>query len=197
MKMARLNKISSVILSRRRRIQLESQLSDLLIWLSSSLKSGLSLPQAFQLAAEEIPEPLGRELKLIVARMEQGMILEESLLVSERRLKIADFSLWVHSIVLLRQVGGNFVAHFETLAQVFRQRTQVSGKVRLMAAQGLMQGNLLALMPLGLCAGLYFLSPDFLQPLFTSPQGWMIVALILFLGLGGWLWMRQLARVKI
>lgn len=133
----------------------------------------------------------------MVLKLEQGMMLEEALLVMERDLKLPDFSLMVHSIVLLRQVGGNFVAHFENLAKILQQRNQVSNKVRLMVSQGLMQGNLLALMPLALGLGLYFLSPEFFAPFFEHPSGWPLLVLILFLDFGGWFWMRKLAKVKV
>lgn len=141
--------------------------------------------------------PLGEELKGMVLRVEQGMTLEESLLVMERAMRLKDFSLLVHSIVLLREVGGNFVAHFENLAKILRQRHQVSNKVRLMVAQGLMQGNLLAFLPLILGLGLYFLSSEFFAPFFEHPQGPILLVFVFLLDLGGWLWMRKLAKVKV
>ena len=181
----------------RRRQKIQKQIGDLFSWLGSAMKAGLSFPQGLQTAAEEIPSPLKEELQMILERVKIGKTLEDSLLISERALKLPDFSLMVYSVILLRQVGGNFVSHFENLGTILRERQEVSEKISLLTSQGLMQGAMLGLMPLGLGLGLFFLSPAFLSPLWETAMGWVVLGMIVSLDLGGYLWMRSLAKVKI
>lgn len=161
------------------------------------MKASLSLPKALELACIEMPWPLKEELENILGRVKTGQTLEESLLKSARLLDIADFSLFVDSVVLLRQIGGNFVEHFENLSQILRERQKVTEKIRTVTSQGKVQGNFLALLPFLLGAALMVLSPDYLTPLWQSPLGWVFSALVLLLDIGGWLWIQKWAKVEI
>lgn len=183
---------------RKKEIQkIEEELSGSFTTIANAMKSGLSLPQALQIVGQEKNSPLAEELRFVLDRVRLGLSLEEALLESEKKLKIGDYSLMVHSIVLLRQIGGNFVAHFEKLAGILREREKVSGKIRLYTTQGLTQGILLGVMPLGLGFGISLIAPDFLAPLWQTPLGWILTLLIFSLDVGGYLWMRRLARVSV
>lgn len=181
----------------RRKRKIEKELGDFFQWLANCLKANLGLPTALELAAKEIPPPLGEEVQIILDRVKMGKKLDEALLASEQELKIPDFSLMVYSIIILREVGGNFIVHFEDLAKVLRERERVSEKVRSLTFQGLFQGVLLACLPFFLGVALFILSPEFLKPLWETKAGWMIVMAVVILDLGGLFWMKRMARIEI
>lgn len=176
---------------------MKTDLGDLYLWLANGLRAGLNLPQAFELAAGEMEPPLGTKLKGVLERMERGLSLEESLLLAEKEIRHPDFSMLVYSILLLKQAGGNFVAHFEKLEQILRERARVSEKIGLLTAQGRMQGTFLSLMPPALGAALFFLQPGYLSALWETAGGWTVLALIVLMDLGGWLWMHRWAKIAI
>lgn len=177
--------------------KIEKDLPDCFAWMANAMKAGLSLPQALHLTASEISSPLKEELQAILARVEMGETLEESLLKGERRLSLPDFSLMVQSIILLRQVGGNLVEHFENLAEILRERQKVSEKIQTLISQGRLQGHILSLLPLLLGLVLYFLSPDYLAPLWETRLGWGVLALVFILDFGGWLWIQKFSKIEI
>ncbi len=181
----------------KRRTKIETQFPDFIGWLIQAMKAGLTLPKALELASKEMPRPIREELENILDRVKTGQTLEESLLKSALRLKIPDYSFFVHSVAVLRQIGGNFVEHFEGLARILRERQKVSAKIKTATAQGKVQGNFLALLPFFLGFSLSFLSPDFLAPLWQTPLGWFCAALILLLDIGGWLWVQRWAKVEV
>lgn len=181
----------------RFRKKIEENLIDGFSMMANAMKSGLSLPQSLQMVAKEGPEPLNQEIGSALERMKLGVSLEEALVVSEKKIKSSDFSLMVHSILILRQIGGNFVVHFEKLTKILRERERVSQKIRVLTAQGLSQGVILGMLPIVLGLGLWFLSPEYIAPLWESPLGWFIIILIFSLDLGGYLWMRKMAKVEI
>lgn len=172
-------------------------LPDCFTMIANAMKSGLSLPQALQIASLEGPSPLNEELKSILEKVKLGRSLEEALLAHESQLRLSDFSLMVHSIIILSQIGGNFVLHFENLARILRERQKVTSKIQLLTAQGLSQGVILGLLPVGLGVSIYFLSPDFISPLWETPLGFLTIGFIFILDFGGWLWMKQLAKIEI
>ncbi|MDO8526785.1 MAG: type II secretion system F family protein [Deltaproteobacteria bacterium] len=177
--------------------KIEAGLADGFTLMANAMKAGLGFSQALQMASTDAPWPLNEEIHSILERMKLGWSLEESFLEAEARLKIPDFSLMVQSILILRQIGGNFVAHFENLSRILRERERVSAKVRLLTAQGLSQGVILGLLPLVLGLALFFLSPEFVAPLWQTPLGWIAMVLILALDAGGYLWMKKMSKVEI
>lgn len=177
--------------------KIEERLPDCFTMIANAMKSGLSFPQALEIIAQEIEGPLGAVFQEILSKIKMGESLEEVLLRVEKRLGLPDFSLMVHSIVILRKMGGNFVVHFEKLSQIIRERQKVSGKIRLLTTQGMTQGAILSLLPLGLGLALYFIAPEFLSPLWSHWSGWLCVSLVLLLDAGGYLWMRHMSQIKI
>ncbi len=182
---------------KRYNIAIEEALPHCFTIIANAMKAGLPLIQSLQIASREAHPPLAKELQEILEKVSLGRSLDEALLLSEGRLKIPDFSLMVHSIVTLRQIGGNFVVHFENLARILRERERVSAKIRLLTTQGTTQATILGLMPFGLSLILYFLSPEFVSPLFETPLGWLTIFLVLILDGIGFLWINQLSKIEI
>lgn len=177
--------------------KIEEELPSSFAMMANAMKAGLSLSQALQTVGEDPGSAFGEEIHGVLERVRLGAGLEDALLASAKKLRIPDYSLMVHSIVLFRAIGGNFVAHFEKLASILRERQRVTEKISLHTAQGLTQGLLLGCMPLALGLGLCFIAPGFLNPLWESPLGLLFSLLILLLDLGGYLWMRKMARVSV
>lgn len=184
-------------MKRRQRKQIEEALPDFFTMLANAMKAGLSFPKALQMAGTEGPSPLREEFQGVLEKVRLGWSLEEALLQKEAALRIPDFSLMVHSVLVLRQIGGNFVPHFEKLSAVLREREKISSKIGLLTAQGMTQGVVVGLMPPALFLALFFLSPEFVAPLWETPPGWLAALLIAALDLGGFFWMLRLAKVDV
>ncbi|MDP2600316.1 MAG: type II secretion system F family protein [Deltaproteobacteria bacterium] len=181
----------------RRKKKIEAGLADCFVLIANAMKAGLGLQQALKLAGEEGPWPLNEEFSLVLEKTKLGHTLDEALSDTERKLNIPDFSLMVHSVILLRGIGGNLASHLENLSKILRERQKVTAKVGLLTAQGMTQGVILAVMPFVLGLVLHFLSPDFIAPLFAHPLGWLSLAAVVILDCGGYFWMRHMAKVTI
>lgn len=177
--------------------KIETALPDCFVLIANAMKAGLGLQQAMKIAGEEGPWPLNEEFAQILEKIKLGHALDEALSDTEKKLNIPDFSLMAHSIILLRGIGGNLVSHLENLANILRERQKITGKVRLLTTQGMVQGVILAVMPFVLGLVLRFLSPDFMSPLFSHPLGWAAIVVVAILDLGGWFWMRHLSKVTV
>ena len=176
---------------------LEKSLPDCFVLIANAMKAGLGLQQAMKIAGEEGPWPLNEECSLILEKTKLGFTLDQAFLDAEKRLSIPDFSLMVHSIVLLRGIGGNLVSHLENLSAILRERQKITAKAKLLTAQGMTQGVILGVMPFVLGLSLWFLSPEFIEPLFLHPWGWAAMAVIAVLDIGGYFWMKKMGRVRI
>jgi tight adherence protein B len=94
----------------------------------------------------------------------------------------------VHSIVTLRETGGNLSETFMTVASTIVERKKVEGKIGSLTSQGLYQGYAMCAMPFVLGALFYVIEPEYMEPMLTTGLGWaMWVAVIALDLMGVWL----------
>jgi tight adherence protein B len=187
-----------VELAWQQRVRLfDGQLVDALHLMANSLKSGLNLPQVIQVLVEEMPNPISQEFGMVLSQQKIGLTIDEALEKMLDRMPSEDLAVAVHSVLILRETGGNLAETFEVIAGTIRERRKVDGKIRAMTMQGKMQGTILFLMPFGLAAVLYYSNPGFLDPLFSTQLGWMmILVMLIFQTLGG-LWIKKIITIDI
>lgn len=181
----------------RRLIRFDEQLVDGLNLMANSLKSGLNLPQVIDVLVQEMPDPISQEFGLVVSQQKLGLTVDEALEKMLERIPSEDLNLAVHAVLILRETGGDLSETFEVISNTIRQRRKVDGKIKAMVQQGKTQGFLLLLMPFGLGLLLYFLNPGFLEPLFTTRLGWMMIIAMLFFQTLGALWIRKIIKIDV
>src|SRR5207249_4277359 len=111
--------------------------------------------------------------------------LEEAFNNLAKRIKSDDVEMFVTSINILKETGGNLAETLDTIVLTIRERVKVEKKIAAMTAQGLYQGVVVMAVPPILGFVFYQTDPDFMLPLFTTPIGWAIIMgifLLEFLG---------------
>ena len=74
-------------MAKRRREQIEDQLADAMVSMSSSIKAGLSLAQAMEILASQCPEPICQEFRQIYGEYKMGKTMERCLIETKERLR--------------------------------------------------------------------------------------------------------------
>ena len=161
--------------ARDRRFSL--QLVDALGNLSNSLKAGFSLPQSFEMIAREMEAPIKQEFGLLTQEMRLGVPMDKALGNLLARMPGQDLELVVTAIDVSREVGGNLTEVFGNIAGTIRERQRVEGKIRMLSAQGRLQGVIMTLLPVVVAVAISFVSPGYVDPLFTEKLGWFLMAL--------------------
>jgi len=161
------------------------QMVDALSLMSNGLKSGLSIVQSLSLVTQEMPNPIRQEFNLILSENKLGVSLEEAFVNLSRRIKADDVEMFVTSVNILKETGGNLAETFDTIVVTIRDRIKVEGKIKAMTQSGRVQGYVVMAIPAGLGVTFYITDPDFMTPLFTTPLGWaMIFAIVVLEGFG-------------
>lgn len=173
-----------------------SQLTDALVAIASASRAGRSLLQAIELAADESPDPLGRELRAIVERVRLGSPIEEALEGWASARPTPEVRLTVGVLRMHRAVGGTVAPALENLARTMRERRSAARELRSLTAQARLSSAILGLLPLGFFCFLWLTSrADVLAALRTS-LGRGAIAAGLLLDAAAFAWIRRLLRVE-
>lgn len=181
-----------------RRIKAYSlQMVDALQLLSNGIRAGLSVPQAIGMIVEELPAPISQEFNILLQQNKIGMPLEECFENLAKRVPLEDNDMFVSSVNILRETGGNLSETFDTIVDVIRERVRLQQKVDTFTAQGMFQGMTIGAMPylLGL---VYFLQdPASVTPLFTTAIGLVFLFFAVAFDLAGIYVIMKIVKIKI
>lgn len=184
-------------LRNRRMSQFDDLLPDALLMASNALRAGFSLVQALQLIAREVPRPVSQEFGLVVKENQLGRELDESLWGLTERMATDDARIFVSSVVILRETGGNMTEIFENIAYTIRERKMVKEKIKTMTAEGKAQAYILTALPLLLGLLLNKMNPEAFSLMYTTFMGWVIMIFIVIWGGIGFFFMWKSVQVKV
>jgi tight adherence protein B len=182
---------------RRRVKKFVLQMVDALGLMSNGLKSGLSIVQSLGLVTEEMSDPIKQEFTLILSQNKLGVSLEEAFSNLGNRIKSDDVEMFVTSVNILKETGGNLAETFDMIVNTIRDRIKVESKIDAMTAQGLYQGVLVMAIPPILGFVFYQSDPDFMRPLFTTTMGWLIVMGIILLETVGFFVIMKIIKIDV
>jgi tight adherence protein B len=173
------------------------QMVDALQLLSNGIRAGLSVPQAIGMIVEEMPAPISQEFNVLLQQNRIGMPLEECFENLAKRVPLEDNDMFVSSINILRETGGNLAETFDTIVEVIRERVRLQQKVDTYTAQGMFQGMTIGAMPY-LLGFVYFLQdPGSMKPLFVTPIGLIMLFLAVGLDLLGIYVIMKIVKIKV
>jgi tight adherence protein B len=172
-------------LKKKRDEKFDRQLVEALTNLGNSLQAGFSLNQGLELLAREMDNPMGQEIGMVVREIQVGVEMEDALEHLYQRMPSKDLDLIISSILISRDVGGDLTEIFDNIAHTIRDRHRIEGKIKALSAQGKLQGFVILCIPPGMAIALSYIAPKMIEPLFTTPVGWLLMALVVVLmGMG-------------
>ena len=192
--------IPSLMLKRARgkRVKrIELQLIEGLELLSSSLKSGLTLPQATELLVKEFPPPISQEFALVMAETRLGVDFTDALENMAKRLNSTIIFILSTGVAITKRCGGDLSVIFNSIAQTIRERATIEGKLEAVTAQGRFQGLILGMMPFALVIILYFIDREHVITLFTYKLGIWAFTLVCIMVIMAQLWIRKLMQIDV
>ena len=175
----------------------QNQMVDALTLLANGIRAGLSVPQALGMVVAEMPAPVAQEFNLLLQQNRIGVPLEECFENLAKRIPLEDNDMFVSSINILRESGGNLAEVFDTIVGVIRERVRLQQKVDTYTAQGMFQGATIFSMPFAMVAIYAVNDPASVKPLFTTPLGIVATMIALALTLAGGFVILKIVKIKI
>ena len=160
-----------------RRVSLfENQLVDALELASRSLRAGHPIIGAFRLMSEEIAPPVGTVFLRICQQQALGISLERAVEQAAADSASPDMKLFATSVIIQLRSGGNLAQTMERLAAVVRDRIRLNRRVRVLVAQTQFSKQVLIALPLVMFALLNVINPRYMQPLYSTTTGQILLA---------------------
>jgi len=184
-------------MGRKRQNDFGRQLVDALMLLSSSLRAGMSLPQAFEVLTEEMPAPISDEFALVIKENKMGVTLEDCLAHLKQRMPLDDLELLTTAISISRETGGDLTEIFANLVHTIREKRKLDDRVRVLTVQGRLQGAIMGLLPIAFGVFIYFINPHNFDVMLNDKFGQMLLVWAVVSEVIGIILIRKLSRVEI
>lgn len=187
-----------VVWKRHKRLRrIEELLPDALDMIGRAMRAGFSFPNALKMAGEELPEPMGREFRMVFDEIAFGVDTHDALLHLVQRVPNLDLRFFVIAVITQRETGGNLTEILANISRVVRERLKLMGQIRTISADGRMSAWVLCLLPFITVLLIGAINPDYMSSLWTTPRG----VTLIYTGLGlmtiGVLWVRKIIRLRV
>lgn len=161
----------------RTRRRFEDDLPDNLQVLASALRAGYGLSGALGVVARDADEPTRSELERALADERLGRPLEDALSAVATRMRSGDLEQVALVVALHRETGGNTAEVLDRVHDAIRERAELRRMVRSLTAEGRMTRWVLTGLPVVLSVAIGALNPGYLQPLFGTTAGRVLLVL--------------------
>lgn len=168
-----------LVIQRRKRVrrqQLTVQLPDALDLLINALRAGYSLQAAIEFTGRETAAPLGPELTRFYDETRLGVDARTALLALQERVGTDDVKMFVTSLLLQRETGGNLTEILTNIGTLVRDRLAFKRQVETLTAEPKLSAYVLTALPFLVFAGIYMIMPEYVAPLINTSKGHAMVA---------------------
>ena len=153
----------------RTRRRMEDQFPVALDVFVRGLRAGHPIAAALDLLTVEMPDPIGSEFGLVVDEVTYGAELRDALQEMADRWDMDDIRMFVVSLSVQSETGGNLAEILESLSKVIRERASMMMKVRALSAEGRMTAWVLTALPVLAFSLLFLFIPSFYLDIADDP----------------------------
>jgi tight adherence protein B len=178
----------------KRRTRMLEQFPDALAMIVRTVRVGIPVAEGIRLVGREAEAPTGGEFLMLAEELAIGVPLEEGLRALAARTGMPEYRFFATTVVLQAQTGGGLSEALETLADVVRKRVALKARGYALASEARTSAMVLCALPFVAGGTMLVLTPDYMNPLFTTATGHMMLAIAGFSLVVGVAVMRGLIR---
>jgi tight adherence protein B len=145
------------------------------------VKTGLPLNDSIRVVAKDAKEPVRSEFGRVLDQQAFGFSMTEAVQVLLERVPLPEVNFFVVVISVQQQAGGNLSEALGNLARVLRNRKKMKQKVAAMSSEAKASAGIIGALPILVAIMVSVVSPEYLQPLITTPIGqvWLGAAVLM------------------
>ena len=185
------------IANKRRKRKIKNDMLRAVILLNNAFKAGKSTMQAVEIASRELPEPISIEFKKIYQDLSYGISSDVAFSRFARRVNLEEARYISSSLIILNKTGGNIVAVFSAIERTLFEKKKLEEDLKNSTQASNLVVKVLMGVPVVFILIIYVLSPDYFEPLFSSPLGYMIIFIIFVMFLVYMYLLKKIMKVKV
>jgi tight adherence protein B len=179
-------------LRRRRQQVFLNDFADAIDIMVRGLKSGLPVNDAMKVIASETPAPVGPEFLEIVEGQRIGISIDQGIERMYERMPLAEVNFLAIVMAIQTKTGGNLSEALTNLSKVLRDRKKMKAKIRSMSQEAKSSAAIIGSLPFVIIGGLTVLNPTYLNPMWNTTMGNIMV-----IGSGIWMCLGILVMRKM
>lgn len=175
-------------IARKKREALRLQFRDALYSLTTSLAAGRSMESAIAEGVKDLallyPNPqdsINREFREILRKIDLNVSVEEALFEFAHRSHVDDIENFVDVFIMTRRSGGNLPEIMRTSSLIISERIRIREEIRTLLSRRILEQKVLNIMPLLLVAVLSWSTGSYMEPVFTTLYGRIVMSAALAL----------------
>jgi tight adherence protein B len=179
-------------LKKRRELKFLDGFPDAVDVIVRGIKAGLPLLDSIKVIVADAPEPIRSEFRAIVETQTIGIPLGEACGKLYERVPIAEANFFGIVISIQQKAGGNLSEALGNLSRVLRDRKKMKAKIRAMSMEAKASAAIIASLPAAVMILVYLSSPDYIELLWKTSLGNMLLAASAFWMMIGVLVMKKM-----
>ena len=169
-------------LIKRRQESFLNQFADAIDVMVRGLRAGLPVTDAMKVIATEMEPPVGPEFTEVVQGQRVGIPIDKGVERMMERMPLAEVNFLSIVMAIQKSTGGNLAEALANLSVVLRDRKKMKAKIRAVSQEAKASATIIGALPFVIAGGMMVLNPEYLNPLFETDTGH-----ILLIGSGLWM----------
>jgi tight adherence protein B len=162
-------------LRKRRQNVFLNDFADAIDVMVRGLKAGLPVSEAMKIIASESGPPVGPEFLEVVDGQRIGITIDQGIERMVERIPLAEVNFLAIVMTIQSKTGGNLSEALGNLSRVLRDRKKMKNKVRAVSQEAKSSAAIIGSLPFIITGGLSVLNPSYLDPMFDTTTGHMLL----------------------
>lgn len=181
----------------RTRKKMQDQFPTALDVFVRGLRAGHPIAAALDLLTVEMPDPIGSQFGVVVDEVTYGAELRDALQAMADRWDLDDMRMFVVSLSVQSETGGNLAEILDNLSTVIRERHSMYLKVRALSSEGRMTAIMLTVLPVFAFAMLFLMNPTFYLDVADDPAFMPSFLGLILMYVIGFITIRKMVDLKV
>ncbi len=177
---------------RRRQNVFLNDFADAIDVMVRGLKAGLPVSDAMKVIAAESGPPVGPEFMEVVEGQRVGITIDQGIERMFDRMPMSEVNFLGIVMSIQSKTGGNLSEALNNLSKVLRDRKKMKAKIRAVSQEAKSSAAIIGALPFVIMGALTVLNPQYLNPLFDTSTGNIMLA-----GCGLWMFTGVLVMRKM
>ncbi len=160
---------------KRRQNKFINDFADAIDVMVRGLKAGLPVSEAMKIIASESGDPVGPEFMEVVEGQRVGISIDQGIERMVDRIPLAEVNFLAIVMAIQSKTGGNLSEALSNLSRVLRDRKKMKAKVQAVSQEAKSSAAIIGSLPFIMITAVWFLNPGYLDPLFTTQIGNILV----------------------